>query len=185
MVCNENCQTKIDEKLNERFFNIFKCSIHDNNKFILLLIKGVCSYKYMDDWKKFSKSTLSEKEDFYSLLNMEGITNADYANAKKKRVCKDFETKHLREYHDLYAQSNTSLLADVFENFRNMCINIYELDPAKFLSAPGLAWQHALQNTEVKLDLLTDINMLLIVKKVKEEEYVILFVDMLKLIINI
>ena len=86
LVCNENCQTKIDEKLNERFFNIFKCSIHDNNKFILLLIKGVCSYKYMDDWKKFSKSTLSEKEDFYSLLNMEGITNADYANAKKKSL---------------------------------------------------------------------------------------------------
>ena len=70
---------------------------------------------------------------------MEDITDADYAHAK--RVCKDFEIKSLGEYHDLYVQSNTLLLADVFENFRNMCINIYELDPAKCLSAPGLAWK--------------------------------------------
>ena len=65
------------------------------------------------------------------------IMDADYAHAK--RVCKDFEIKHLGEYQDLYAQRDTLLLADVFENFRNMCREIYELDPAKFLSAPGLA----------------------------------------------
>ena len=65
---------------------------------------------------------------------MEDITDADYAQAK--RVRKDFEIKHLREYHDLYVQSDTLLLADVFENFRNICLEIYELDPAKFLSAP-------------------------------------------------
>ena len=94
---------------------------------------------------------------------MEDITDADYAHAK--RVCKDFEIKNLGEYHDLYVQSNTLLLADVFENFRNMCLEIYELDPAKFLSAPGLAWQAALKKTKVKLDLLTDIDMLLMVEK--------------------
>ena len=65
---------------------------------------------------------------------MEDITDADYAHAKK--VCKDFEIKNLGEYHDLYVQSDTLLLADVFENFRNMCIQIYKLDPATFLSAP-------------------------------------------------
>ena len=65
----------------------------------------------------------------------------------------------------MYVQSNTLLLADVFENFRNMCINIYELDTAKFLSAPGLAWQVALKKTKVKLDLLTDIDILLMVEK--------------------
>ena len=81
---------------------------------------------------------------------MGDITNADYANAE--RVCKNF--------------NNTLLLGDIFENFRNMCIKIYELDPAKFLSAPGLAWKAALKNTEVKLDLLTDIDMLLMVEKV-------------------
>ena len=91
------------------------------------------------------------------------ITDADYAHAK--RVCKDFQMKNLREYHDLYVQSDTLLLADVFENFRNMCLKIYELDPAKFLSAPGLAWQAALKKTKVKLDLLTDIDMLLMVEK--------------------
>ena len=81
-----------------------------------------------------------------------------------KRVCKDFEI-NLGEYHDLYAQNDILLLADVFQNFQNMCLEIYELDPAKFLSAPGLAWQAALKKTEVKLDLLTDIDMLLMVEK--------------------
>ena len=106
---------------------------------------------------------MMEKKDFYRHLSMEYITDADYAHAK--RVCKDFEIKNLGEYHDLYVQSNTLLLADVFENFRNMCLKIYELDPAKFLSAPGLAWQAALKKTKVKLDLLTDIDMLLMVEK--------------------
>ena len=94
---------------------------------------------------------------------MEDITDADYVHAKK--VCKDFEIKILREYHDLYVQSNTSLLADVFENFRNMCLKIYEPDLAKYFSAPGLAWQAALKKAKVKLDLLTGIDMLLMVKK--------------------
>ena len=76
---------------------------------------------------------------------MEDITDADYAHAK--RVCKDFETKVLGEYHDLHVQSDPFVLADVLENFRNMCLEIYELDPAKFLSAPGLAWQAALKKT--------------------------------------
>ena len=94
---------------------------------------------------------------------MEDITNADYVHTK--RVCKDFEITNLEEYQDLYVQSETLLLVDVSENFRNMCLEIYELDPARFLSAPGLAWQAVLQKTKVKLDLLTDINMLLMVQK--------------------
>ena len=94
---------------------------------------------------------------------MEDITDANYAHSKG--VCKDFEIKHLGEYHDLYVQSNTLLLADVFENFRNMCINIYQLDPLKFLSAPGFAWQADLKKTKVKLDFLPEIEMLLMVGK--------------------
>ena len=65
----------------------------------------------------------------------------------------------------MYVQSDTLLLAYVFENFRNKCIEIYELDPAYFLSAPGLAWQACLKKTEVKLGLLTDVDMLLMVEK--------------------
>ena len=108
------------------------------------------------------KTSLSEK-DSYSHINMKDITDADYAHAK--RVCKNFEIKNLGGYHDLYLQSNTLLLVDVFENCRNMCLEIYKLDPAKFLSAPGLAWQAAFKKTKVKLDLLSDINMKFLVKK--------------------
>ena len=82
-----------------------------------------------------------------------------------KRVCKDFEIKDLGDYHDLYLQSDTLLLADVFENSRNMCLEIYKLDLAKFFSALRHAWQAALKKTKVKLDFLADIDMLLMVEK--------------------
>ena len=94
---------------------------------------------------------------------MENITDTDYTHAKT--VCRDFETKNLGEYHDLYVQSDTLLLIDVFENVRNMCIKIYKLDPAKFLSVSGLAWQVALNEANAKLDLSTNIDMLLVVEK--------------------
>ena len=136
----------------------------------------------MDDWEKLNETSLPEKEDFYSHLNMEDITYADYGHSK--RVCKDLEMKNLGEYHDLYIQSDTLLLADVCKKFRNMCLEIYKFDPARFLTASSLAWQSSLKNTKVKLDLLTDIDMLLMVENVVEEEYVTLFIDMQKLITN-
>ena len=76
---------------------------------------------------------------------MEDITYAGYTQAKK--VCKDFEIRNLGEYHDFYVQSDALLLVNVFESFLNMCCEIYELDPARFLTASGLAWQAALKNT--------------------------------------
>ena len=94
---------------------------------------------------------------------MENITDEDYMQAK--RVCKDFDIKSLGEYYVLYLNSDTLLLADVFENFRKICLKIYHLILAKFLSAPRLARKAALKKTEVKLELLTDINMLLMVEK--------------------
>ena len=86
-------------------------------------------------WKKWYL------KNFYSHLNTEDIADADYAHAK--RVRKDSEIKNLRKYYDLYAQSDTLVTADVFENFKNMCLKIYELDPAKKFSAPGLEWEAA------------------------------------------
>ena len=77
----------------------------------------------MDDWETFGETSLHEKEDFYSHLNMEDITEADYAQAK--RVCKDFKIKNLREYYDLFVQSDALLLADIFEHFINMFLKIY------------------------------------------------------------
>ena len=174
---------KFDEKLKEQFFNTYKFSNDDINKFILLLQKGVYPYEHMNDWEKFNETSLPEKKCFYSHLNMGDITDADYMHGK--RVWKDFEIKSLGEYQDLYVESDTLLLADVFENFRIMCLEKYELDPALFLTAPGLAWQTVLKKTKVKLDLLTDIDMLLIVEKGITEEYVTLFIDMQKLITNI
>ena len=94
---------------------------------------------------------------------MEYITDLNYRHANK--VFKKFKLKNLRDYHDLYDQSDTLLLADVFENFRNKCIEIYELDPAHSLSAPGLAWQACLKKTGVRLELLTDVDMLLMVEE--------------------
>ena len=82
-----------------------------------------------------------------------------------QKVFKKFNNKNLGDYHDLYVQSNTLLLADVFENFRNKCIEIYEIVPAYFSSAPGLAWQACLKKTGIKLELLTKNDMLLMVEK--------------------
>ena len=117
----------------------------------------------MDSWERFNETSLPDKKAFYSELNLEDITDKDYAHAQK--VFEEFKLKNLGDYHDLYVQSDTLLLADVFENFRNKCIEIYELDPAHFLSAPGLAWQACLKKTKVKLELLTDYQMLLMIEE--------------------
>ena len=107
--------------------------IHRNLRVFLLLWKCVYPYEYMDDWEKFNETSLPEKKDFYSHSNMEYITNAD----THKR--KDFEIKYLGEYNDLSVQSNTFLLANIVKNFRNMCLQKYKLNPAKFPLTPGLA----------------------------------------------
>ena len=92
----------------------------------------------MDSRERFKEESLPDKEYFYSELNKEHITDEDYAHAQK--VQGTFNIKNLGEYHDLYVQSDTALLTDVFENFRDKCIEIYKIDPAHFLSAPGQAW---------------------------------------------
>ena len=85
----------------------------------------------MDDWEKFNETSLPEKEEFFSNLNMEDTRDADYMHAK--RVCENFEIKDLGEYHELYLKCDTLLLTDVFGNFKRMCLKIYQLDPAKFI----------------------------------------------------
>ena len=150
-------------ELIKKFPNTYQLCNKDLTKFELLLRKGVYPYEYMDKWEKFKEKSLPDKESFYSELNKEGIPDEDYAHARK--LWDVLNIKNFGEYHDLYVQSDTSLLADVFENFRDKCLEIYELDPAHFLSAPGLAWQTCLKKTEVKLELLTDNDMLLMFEK--------------------
>ena len=158
-VCKKNYKKEFNKELIKRFANIYEFCNGDINKFILLLIKGVYPYNYMDSWKIFDETSFSDKEAFHSSLNMEDITDVDHRYAK--RTFKSFNNKNLGDYHGFYVQSDTLLLADVFEFFRNMCMEIYELDPAHFLSAPGLAWQASLKKIWVELKLLTDVDILL------------------------
>ena len=117
----------------------------------------------MDNCERFDEMSLPSNKSFYSNLNMENIDDIDYRHGNN--VFKRFKLKNLGEYHDLYVQSDTLLLADVFENFRNTCLKVYELDPAHFLSLPGLAWQACLKKTNVRLELLTVYDMLLMVEE--------------------
>ena len=147
----------------KRFYNTYQLSGNDINKSKLLLRKGVYPYEYMDSWSKFNDTLLPSKDQFYSRLNLEHISDEDYAHAHE--VWNTFNIRNLGEYHDLYVKLDTALLADVFESFRNKCLEIYKLDPACFLTAPGLSWWTCLKKTEVELELLTDNNMLLMFEK--------------------
>ena len=142
----------------KRFASTYEFCNGNLNKLILLLRKGVYPYEYMDNWERFDETSLPNKESFYSNLNMENIDDIDYRHGNN--VFKRFKFKNLGEYHDLYVQSDTLLLADVFENFRNTCLKVYELDPAHFLSLPGLTWQGCLKKTT-----LTDYEILLMVEE--------------------
>ena len=161
--CEQYYKKKFNKDLIKRFASTYEFCNKDLNKFILLLRKGVYPYEYMDSWERFNETSLPSKEDFYSNLNVENIDDTDYRHVN--RVFKRFELENLGQYHDLYAQSYTLLLADAFENFRDMCIKEYELDPAHFLSLPGLAWQACLKKTNIELELLTDYDMLVMVEE--------------------
>ena len=117
----------------------------------------------MDNWERFNETSLPSKESFYSNLNMEDIDDIDYRHGNN--VFNKFKLDNVGDYHDLYVESDTLLLADVFENFRDMCLKEYELDPAHFLLLSGLAWQACLKKTNVELELLTDYDMLLMVEE--------------------
>ena len=117
----------------------------------------------MDSWERFNETRLPNKKACYSKLYLEDITDEDYIHAQK--VFEELKLKNLGEYYDLYVQSDTLLLEDIFQNFRNKCIEIFELDPAGFLSAPGLVWQASLKRRRVKLKLLTNNDMFMMVEK--------------------
>ena len=132
-------------------------------KYKLMTKKGVYPYDYMNGFGKFSEKQLPAKEDFYSKLNDCGITDEEYEHAKI--IWKEFEIKNLGEYHDLYLKTDVLLLADVFEEFRNICMENYSLDPAWYYTSPGLSWDALLKHSKVNLELLTDPDMLLMFEK--------------------
>ena len=156
-------EKEFNNELIGRFSNTNKFCDNDSDKFIILLGKGVYPYEYIDEWDKFNEKVLPGKESFYSNLTLENISEIDYAYANN--IFKKFNINNLGEYHDLYVRSDTLLLADIFENFRQSCLKNYELDPAHFVSLLGLAWQACLKKTNVELELLTDYDMLLMVEE--------------------
>ena len=179
--CNQRYKKKFNKELIKRFASAYEFCNNDTtgstakpsslerssseriNKFILLLRKGVYPFEYMDNWERFNETSLPSKESFYSNLSMENIEDMDYRH--DNNIFNKFKLNNLGEYHDLYVQSDTLLLADLFENFRDMCLKEYELDPAHFLSLPGLAWQTRLKKTNIELELLTDYDMLLMIEE--------------------
>ena len=158
--CDSYCKKKFNKDLIKKFKNTYSFCKNDLNKFVLLLRKVVYPYQYADTWERFSEISLPSKEYFYSNLNMEDISDIDYRHGNNV-----FKLENLGDYHDLYVQSDTLLLAAVFNNFRDMCLKEYELDSAHFLSLPGLAWQACLKKTNIELELLTDYDMLLMVEE--------------------
>ena len=134
---------------------------YNENQYKLLIKKGIYPYEYMSNWDKFKETKLPQGK--LSKLNMAGVREEDYEHAF--RVWKEFGLKHLGEYHDLYLKTDVILLANVFEEFRKVCLKNYGLDPAHFYTAPGLAWKTCLTKTRIRLELLLDPDMLLMFKR--------------------
>ena len=131
--------TSLDKLVNnlpeDDFINL--SSYYSGDKFNLLTRKGIYPYEYMDSLEKLEETKLPPKEAFYSRLNDEDISDENYAHAQK--VWRVFKMEHFKDYHGLYNKVDVLLLADVFENFRNICLENYKLDPAHYYTAPGLA----------------------------------------------
>ena len=129
----------------------------------LIKQKGFYPYEYMDSVEKFKDDKPPPKKAFNSKLTGRGISNKNYNHVLN--VWSSFNMKTMKDYHELYNESDVLLLADVFENFRDICLKIYGLDPVHYYTAPGLAWDACLKMTGVKLELLHDENMLLMFEK--------------------
>ena len=145
----------------ESFKNLTE--FYQGDELNLLLRKGVFPYDWFDNFGKLSVKNLPPKESFHSILNDSGITEEDYQHAQN--VWKIFDMKTMRDYHDLYLKSDVLLLSDVFENFRDVCLDNYHLDPIFYYTAPGLAWDACLKITKIELELLYDYDMLMMVEK--------------------
>ncbi|KAK3083783.1 hypothetical protein FSP39_003181 [Pinctada imbricata] len=145
-----------------KFHNLSKHFPADNERDILLR-KGVYPYDYMSSWDCFYDRKLPPITAFHNKLSESDISTSDYSHAIN--VWETFNMSTMGDYHDLYLKTDVLLLADVFENFRNICLDSYHLDPAHFYTSPGLAWEAMLKMSKVKLQLLDDIDMVLMIEK--------------------
>ena len=129
----------------------------------ILTRKGCYPYDYVSSIDILRETKLPSKERFYSKLYDEHISDEDYQHALK--VWKSFNCKTLKDYHDLYLESDVLLLADVFEIFRKTCLKHYKLDPSHYYTAPGLAWDACLKETNQDRELLKDYDMLMMFER--------------------
>ena len=129
----------------------------------LLKQKGFYPYEYMDSIEKLKDTKPPPQQAFYSKLSGKGINNYNYNHVLN--VWETFKMKSLKEYHEVYNITDVLLLADVFENFRDICLKNYGLDPVYYYTAPGLAWDAMLKMTKINLELLSDVDKLLMVEK--------------------
>ena len=158
--------TSLDSLANnlpDNMFNNLSYFYEEQAKLKLLKRKGAYPYDYMDFFERLSETILPPIESFYSELNKSGISEDNYTHAQN--VWETFEMETLQDYPDLYLKTDVLLLADVFENFRDVCQENYGLDPAWYYTAPGLAWHAASKVTKVELELLADPDMLLMIEK--------------------
>ena len=130
----------------------------------LMTRKGIYPYSFMDGYDKFDIDPFTlTKSDFRNDLTGEDISDCDYEFYEE--ICKKFDIKTLGEYHDLYLKSDVLLLSDVFESFRETCFQYYKLDPAHYYSAPGLSWNACLKMTGIELELISDVDMYLMIER--------------------
>ena len=129
----------------------------------LLIRKGIYPYEYMDSWDRLKETSLPSIEKFYSNPNMSGVSDGDYEHACS--IWREFRIRNMGEYHNLYLRTDVVLLANVFESFRQVCLENYGLDPSHFYTASGLAWKACLKKTGVSLTLLLDPDMLLMFER--------------------
>ena len=142
---------------------IYTSKVFKGKRLNLISQKGVYPYDFMDSFEKFNQTELPTKDQFYSILNDQHITDDEYDHANK--VWNTFMIKTMGEYHDLYLVSDVLLLTDVFENFRKTCMQYYKLDPCHYFTSPGLSWDAMLKMTNIKLELMTDIDMFQFIEK--------------------
>ena len=135
----------------------------EKEQFNLMKQKGIYPYDHMDSFDRFNETKLPVQQDFYSILNNEHISDKQYKDAQN--VWNTFNLKTMGDYHDLYLKSDILLLADVFENFRKTCLQYYKLDPCHYFTSPGLSWDAMLKMTDIKLELMVDIDMFQFIEK--------------------
>ena len=149
----KDCKT-IEEKRNV-FKNTSKHFTNDN-EFDLMIQKGVYPYDYIDSFDKLNETKLPERREFYSILNKIACDKKDYQRAQN--VWKVFECKTMMDYHNLYLITDVLLLADIWDNFREVCYKVYKLDCEYYYTAPGLSYDAMLKCTKIEIELLTDLD---------------------------